>query len=67
MVAYESIIFDDKETIYSTIEEVSIIQELLEKLSTLSKAGNLLASKLYNKYMMKLLMYYNIYKVLILF
>ena len=67
MVAYESIIFDDKETIYSTIEEVSIIQELLEKLSDFSKEGNLLASKLYNKYMMKLLMYYNIYKVLILF
>ena len=41
-------IFDDKDTIYSSIEEVFIIQELLETLSILSKAGNLLASKLYN-------------------
>ena len=49
MGAYGSIIFDDKEIIYSSIEEVSIIQELIEKLSTLSKAGNLLASKLYDK------------------
>ena len=46
MGAYESIIFDDKETIYNIIEEVSIIQELLEKLYDLSKAENLLASKL---------------------
>ena len=34
-------IFDDKDTIYSSIEEVFIIQELLETLSTLSKEDNL--------------------------
>ena len=54
MGAYASIIFDDQEITYSSIEEVSVIQELLEKLSTLSKAGNLLASKLYEKIYNKL-------------
>ena len=59
MGAYGSIIFDDKEIIYSSIEEVSVIQELIEKLSTLSKAGNLLASKLYDKIYNKLEMITN--------
>ena len=54
MGAYASIIFDNQEITYSSIEEVSVIQELLEKLSTLSKAGNLLASKLYEKIYNKL-------------
>ena len=59
MGASESIIFDDKEIVYSSIEEVSVIQELIEKLSTLSKAGNLLASKLYDKIYNKLEMITN--------
>ena len=59
MGAYASIIFDDKEIVYSSIEEFSVIQELIEKLSTLSKAGNLLASKLYDKIYNKLEMITN--------
>ena len=59
MGAYGYIIFDNKEIEYSSIEEVSIIQELIEKLSTLSKAGNLLASKLYDKIYNKLEMITN--------
>ena len=59
MGAYGSITFDNKEIIYSSIEEVSIIQEVIEKLSTLSKAGNLLASKLYDKIYNKLEMITN--------
>ena len=34
-------IFDNKDTIYSSIEEVFIIHELLETLSTISKEDNL--------------------------
>ena len=54
MGAYGSITFDDNEIVYSSTEEVSIIQELIEKLYTLSKAGNILASKLYDKIYNKL-------------
>ena len=54
MGAYSSIVFDDQEIIYSSFEEVSVIQELLEKLSTLSKAGNYLAGILYEKIYRKL-------------
>ena len=49
MGAYGSIIFDDKEIKYSSIEIDSVIQELIEKLSSISKAGNILASELYDK------------------
>ena len=47
--AFGNIIFDDKEILYSSIEEVSGLQSLIEKLSTLSKAGNILATELYDK------------------
>ena len=47
--AYGNIIFDDKEILYSSIEEASVLQSLIEKLSTLSKAGNILATELYDK------------------
>ena len=59
MGAYGSIIFDDQEIVYSSIEEISIIQELIDKLVTFSKAGNLLASKLYDKINNKLEMITN--------
>ena len=59
MGAYGSIIFDDQEIVYSSIEEISIIQELIDKLETFSKAGNLLASKLYDKINNKLEMITN--------
>ena len=52
--AYGNIIFDNKEILYSSIEEVSTLQNLIEKLSTLSKAGNTLASELYDKIYNKL-------------
>ena len=47
--AYGSIIFDDKEIKYSTIEEASMLEDLIDKLSSFSKAGNQLASELYDK------------------
>ena len=49
MGANGSIIFDNHEIVYSSIEEISILQELIDKLVSFSKAGNLLASKLYDK------------------
>ena len=52
--AYGNIIFDDKEILYSTFEEVSALQNLIEKLSALSKAGNALAAELYDKIYNKL-------------
>ena len=52
--AYGNIIFDDKEIIYSSFEEVSALQNLIEKLSILSRAGNALATELYDKIYNKL-------------
>ena len=52
--AYGNIIFDDKEILYSSFEEVSALQNLIEKLSALSKAGNALATELYDKIYNKL-------------
>ena len=49
MGAYGSIFFDDQEIKYSSIEVDSVLQGLIEKLSSISKAGNILASELYDK------------------
>ena len=49
MGTYGSVIFDDQEIKYSSIEIDSIFQGLIEKLSSISKAGNILASELYDK------------------
>ena len=49
MGAYGSVIFDDHEIKYSSIEVDSVLQGLIEKLSSISKAGNTLASELYDK------------------
>ena len=49
MGAYGSIIFDDYEIDYSSIEEISGLNELIDKLTILSKSGNILASELYDK------------------
>ena len=49
MGAYGSIIFDEQEFKYSSIEENSELNSLLEKLIRLSKAGNTLAAELYEK------------------
>ena len=59
MGANSSIIFDTKEITYSSIEEISVVQELIDKLSTLSKGGNLLASELYDKIYNKLEIFTN--------
>ena len=49
MGAYGSIIFDNQEIDYSSIEEISELKELIDKLTILSKAGNILAKELYDK------------------
>jgi len=49
MGAYGSIIFDDHAFRYASIEVPSSVQDIIDKLSCLSKAGNLLATELYNK------------------
>lgn len=49
MGAYGSIIFDDHDFQYASIEVPSMVQDIIDKLSSLSKAGNLLATELYNK------------------
>ena len=49
MGAYGNLIFNDKELSYSSVEENSGLAELIDKLAILSKAGNLLASQLYDK------------------
>ena len=49
MGAFGSLIFDDQEIKYSSIEINSVIKELIEKLSSISKAGNILACDLYDK------------------
>ena len=46
---YGSIIFDDQEIKYTSIEEASMLEDLIDKLSRISKAGNQLASELYDK------------------
>ena len=46
---YGSIIFDNKEIKYTSIEEASMLEDLIDKLSRLSKTGNQLASELYDK------------------
>ena len=52
--AYGNIIFDNKEILYSSFEEDSVLHNLIQKLSTLSKAGNILATELYDKIYNKL-------------
>ena len=52
--AYAGIIYDETEINFSSIEENSKINQLLEKLSQISKAGNSLASELYDKIYYKL-------------
>ena len=49
MGAYGSIIFDDQEIDYSSIKEISKLNEIINKLTILSKAGNALAQELYDK------------------
>ena len=46
---YGGILFDDQEIQFSSIEEMSMIENLIDKLSSISKAGNQLASELYDK------------------
>ena len=46
---YGSIIFDDQEIKYTSIEETSMLEDLIDKLSRISKTGNQLASELYDK------------------
>ena len=53
--AYAGIIFDNKEEFnFSSVEEASFVNDLLEKLSKLSKSGNSLASELYDSIYYKL-------------
>ena len=50
MGAYGTFNFDDKDKyIYSTIQNASFINELINKLASISKAGNKLATELYDK------------------
>ena len=49
MGAYGTFNFDNKKYIYSTIQNVSIINEIINKLASISKAGNQLAKELYDK------------------
>ena len=49
MGAYGTFNFDDKKYIYSNIQNVSIINEIINKLASISKAGNQLAKELYDK------------------
>ena len=52
--AYAGIFFDNKEHDFHSIEETSLVDELLNKLSKLSKSGNSLASELYDSIYYKL-------------
>ena len=49
MGAYGNLIYDDQELEFSSIEEHSSIEDLIDKISSLSNAGNYLASLLYDK------------------
>ena len=49
MGVYGSLIFDTNESDYSALLEESNIQNIIDQLSSLSKAGNKLASELYDK------------------
>ena len=49
MGAYGSVLFDEQDLGFSSIEENSPINDLIDKLSSLSKAGNYLAGELYYK------------------
>ena len=49
MGAYGTFNFDDKKYIYSTVQNISIVNELINKLASISKAGNQLATELYDK------------------
>ena len=52
--AYGSFHFDDKKFIYSTIQNISSINELINRLASVSKAGNQLATELYDQIIDKL-------------
>ena len=47
--AYGILKLDDQQMVYSSIEENSVIQDVIDKLSSLSKSGNYLATELYDK------------------